>query len=76
MKISTRHVLVISMENLKDGFVDLRDQIYLEEVLGLKKDGDSIRLIRKSCYDKIYLISERADGEAEQELDSIEKEIV
>jgi hypothetical protein len=47
------------MERLKDGLVDLRDEIYIEEVLGLKKDGDSIKLTRKSIYDEVYLISEK-----------------
>ena len=59
MKIRPEHNLVIIMERLKDGLVDLRDEIYIEEVLGLKKDGDSIKLTRKSIYDEVYLISEK-----------------
>ena len=29
---------------------DERDVVYIEEVLGLKKDGDSINLVRKNAY--------------------------
>ena len=29
---------------------DERDTAYIEEVLGLKKDGDSIKLVRKNAY--------------------------
>jgi len=32
------------------GNQDERDTVFIEEVLGLRKDGDSIKLVRKNCH--------------------------
>lgn len=44
----TRYSLEIIPE---DSLSDKRDTAYIEEVLGLKKDGDSIQLIRRNVSD-------------------------
>ena len=51
MKLSiTRHGLQITPEDRTGVDRDERDTAFIEEVLGLKKDGDSIKLVRKNAH--------------------------
>ncbi len=52
--IINRTTLQITPEDVRYPVPDERDTAFIEAVLGLKKDGDSIKLIRKN-------ISGRAD---------------
>jgi len=41
---------------------DIRDEVFIEKVLGLKEDGDSINLVRKNCFNNFelaHLITEK-----------------
>jgi len=50
MKLSiTRHTLQITPEDKGYPTPDERDTAFIESVLGLKKEGDSIKLIRKDA---------------------------
>jgi len=44
-----RYSLQIVPEDITYGQSDKRDEAFIEEVLGLQKDGDSIRLIRRNA---------------------------
>jgi hypothetical protein len=56
MKIQIlRDTLKIIPENCGYPNYDERDTAYIEEVLGLKKDGDFIKLVRKNVMDSFSL---------------------
>ena len=40
---------------------DMRDMVFIEEVLGLKKDGESIQFERKNTGLEIYLESKKLE---------------
>lgn len=51
MKLSiNRNTLQITPEDKGYPTPDERDTAFIESVLGLKKEGDSIKLIRKDAY--------------------------
>ena len=45
-----RHRLVIVSEDKRAGGYDERDTAFIEEVLGLRKNGDSIKLVRRNAH--------------------------
>ena len=52
LDISRYSIKIIPEDNTISGFgqQDERDTAFIEEVLGLRKDGDSVRLIRKNAH--------------------------
>ncbi len=68
MKLSIgRHGLRIIPEG--DRFLDLdeRDTAYIEEVLGLRNEGDAVRLVRRNAYKLSCIAYLETEKEASRE---------
>lgn len=58
VSIDREHLCIYADVENEYGERDIRDQIFIENVLGLKNNGDSIKLIRGTRRSKNFLFLE------------------